>query len=140
MAHLRSAAVGDQLPPLTHEITQADLIRYAGASGDFNPLHWDPAFAANVSPTGGVIAHGMLNMGIVAQLVADWAGGPAYVRDLDVSFRKPCPAGTVVTAGGEVTQVDAEAGTVTLAIWVEGPEGERFVDRRRSVAIVAAGP
>ena len=132
-----SVDVGDQLPPLTRSITQAGLVRYAGASGDFNPLHWDATFAAQVSPTGGVIAHGMLNMGIVSELVGAWAGGPEHIRALEVTFRKPCPVGTTITAGGEVASVDVDAQSATLAIWVEGPESERFVDRRRSTAVVA---
>ena len=136
MRSVDNTAVGDVLPPLERRLEQGDLIRYAGASGDYNPLHWDPGFAARVSPTGGVIAHGMLNMGLVSEVVTRWAGGPEHVTRLDVTFRKPCPVGTKVTVGGEVTDVDAETGTVTLRVWVEGPAGERLVDRRRSSAVV----
>ena len=135
MPSIDAVSVGDELTPTRRTLAQADLIRYAGASGDFNPLHWDPDFAAEVSPTGGVIAHGMLNMGLVSQLVTDWAGGPEHVVSLDVTFRKPCPVGLTVTAGAVVTAVDADAGTATLSVWVEGPDGERLVDRRKSTAV-----
>lgn len=129
-------AVGQQVPAETETIEQADLIRYAGASGDFNPLHWDEEFAARVSPTGGIIAHGMLNMGLVSRLVTAWAGGPEHVRSLSASFRAPCPVGETVTIGAEVTAVDPEARTATLAVWAELPDGSKVVDRRRSRAVV----
>jgi acyl dehydratase len=129
--------VGDRLPELTETLDQAWLVRYAGASGDLNPLHWDPEFAAKVSPSGGVIAHGMLNMGLVSRLVSAWAGGPEQVRSLDVSFRAPCPVGSMVTVGGEVTGRDETARTATLAVWVELPDGARVIDRRRSNAVVS---
>lgn len=128
--------VGQRIPEQTQTIEQADLIRYAGASGDFNPLHWEEAFAAKVSPTGGVIAHGMLNMGLVSRVVTAWAGGPEHVRRLTASFRAPCPVGATVTLGGEVTALDPEERTATLAVWAELPDGGRVVDRRRSVAVV----
>lgn len=130
-------AVGHRLPE--HQVTyeQADLIRYAGASGDFNPLHWDPDFAAQVSPTGGVIAHGMLSMGHVSRVVTEWAGGPEHVRELEMSFRAPCPLGAQLTVGGEVVEVDDAAGTATLAVWAELGDGSRVVDRRRSRAVVS---
>jgi acyl dehydratase len=67
------------------------------ARGDYNPLHWDPDFAAQVSPTGGIIAHGMLNMGLVSRAVTDWAGGPDCVLRLSTAFRAPCPVGATVT-------------------------------------------
>jgi acyl dehydratase len=63
--------VGQQIPSQSQTIEQAHLIQYAGASGDFNPLHWQEEFAANVSPTGGIIAHGMLSMGLVSRVVTD---------------------------------------------------------------------
>lgn len=129
--------VGDRLPAEQVTLEQGDLIRYAGASGDFNPLHWDQDFAAQVSPTGGVIAHGMLSMGHVSRVVTQWAGGPENVRALDVSFRAPCPVGATLTIGGEVTEVDHDAGTATLSIWAELDDGAGVVDRRRSTAVVA---
>jgi acyl dehydratase len=131
-----SVEVGQQIPSETQTIEQADLVRYAGASGDFNPLHWDPEFAAGVSPTGGIIAHGMLNMGLVSRVVTRWAGGPEHVRRLSASFRAPCPVGATVTIGGEVTAIDPEARTATLAIWVETDDGAKVVDRRKSAAEV----
>src|SRR2546428_6515574 len=77
--------VGDELPPLVKgPIEQIQLTRYAGASGDFNPIHQDEAFA-RAAGMGGVFAHGMLSMGFVAQAVTDWANA-GTVRKLRVRF------------------------------------------------------
>jgi acyl dehydratase len=131
--------VGDQIPTLERTIHQGDLIVYAGASGDFNPLHWDPEFAAKVSPTGGIIAHGMLNMGFVSACVTRWAGGPEHVLHLSASFRAPCPVGATVTFGGEVVEKDEAARTATLAVFAELADGGKVVDRRSSRAVVRLG-
>jgi acyl dehydratase len=129
-------AVGDRLPECTENIDQAKLVRYAGASGDFNPLHWEPEFAAKVSPTGGIIAHGMLNMGLVSALVTEWAGGPEHVRSLSAIFRAPCPVDSTITVSGEVLSLDPSTRTATLSVWAELPDGARVIDRRRSRAVV----
>jgi acyl dehydratase len=136
MPRFDDMTVGDRIPERTETLDQARLIRYAGASGDFNPLHWDPEFAGKVSPTGGVIAHGMLNMGIVSAVVADWAGDPGKVLRLTARFRAACPVGAAVTYGGEVIELDAEARTATLAVWAELDGGGKVVDRRSSRAVV----
>ena len=136
MPRAGEVTAGEEIPGRAEVIDQARLIRYAGASGDMNPLHWDPAFAAKVSPTGGVIAHGMLSMGLVSATVTDWAGGPEYVTDITASFRAPCPVGETLHIGGEVLGVDEEAGTATLAVWAELADGSKVVDRRASRATV----
>jgi acyl dehydratase len=136
MPRLDEVEVGQQIPSQSQTIEQAQLIRYAGASGDFNPLHWQEEFAAQVSPTGGVIAHGMLSMGLLSRVITQWAGGPEKVRRLSASFRAPCPVGATVTIGGEVTEVDGEARTARLSVWVELADGSKVVDRRRSEAVV----
>lgn len=136
MPSFEEVTVGDGLPALQRTVGQGDLIRYAGASGDFNPLHWQPEFAAMVSPTGGVIAHGMLSMGFVSALVTAWAGGAEYVKSLSVNFRAPCPVDATVHMGGEVVECDPSARTATLAVWAELSDGQRVIDRRSSRAIV----
>lgn len=130
-----TVGVGDQIPPVTHTVDQAQLIRYAGASGDFNPLHWDPEVAAKVSPTGGIIAHGMYTMGLLSRVVTEWAGGAENVTMLSASFRAPCPVGASVTFGGEVVDIDADR-TATLAVWAELEDGSRVIDRKASRAVV----
>lgn len=137
MPRLDEVSVGDRLPSRREVLDQERLLRYAGASGDWNPLHWDPEFAAQVSPTGGVIAHGMLNLGGISALVTAWAGGPEHVRSLRATFRGACPVGAAVTYGAEVVEVDADAATATLAVWAVLDDGTKVVDRRTSRAVVA---
>lgn len=127
---------GDQLPQRSVTIDQETLLRYAGVSGDFNPLHWDPAFAATFSPTGGVIAHGMLSMGLLSALLTDWLGDAGRVRSMSCQFRAACPVGATVTLGGEVASVDDDEGTATLAIWVRLDDGSKVIDQRTSRAVV----
>ena len=136
MPRFEDVEVGQRVPPRTERLDQGRLIRYAGASGDFNPLHWDPGFAEHVSPTKGVIAHGMLNMGIVSALVTEWAGGPERLAKLSVNFRAPCPVDSVVTYGAEVVELDAGRRIATLAVWAELEGGQRVIDRRTSRAVV----
>jgi acyl dehydratase len=79
---------GTELPPLALRVTRADLVRYAGASGDLNPIHWSDRVAAAVGLPG-VIAHGMFTMALAGRIVTDWAGGPAAVRSYGVRFTRP---------------------------------------------------
>lgn len=136
MPKVDEVEVGQALPTRSQTVDQERVLRYAGASGDFNRLHWDPVFAAEVSPTGGVIAHGMLSMGLVSALVTEWAGGPERVLSISASFRAPCPVGATLHAGGEVLEVDAAQGTATLRVWAELDDGAKVVDRRASRAVV----
>ncbi|MGH8904233.1 MAG: MaoC/PaaZ C-terminal domain-containing protein [Egibacteraceae bacterium] len=136
MPRFEDVEVGQQIPARIEQLDQARLIAYAGASGDLNPLHWDPDFAEQVSPTKGVIAHGMLNMGIVSAVVAEWVGSPEKVARLSASFRAPCPVGSSVSYGGEVIELDPETRTAVLAVWAELEGGQRVVDRRSSRAVV----
>lgn len=139
MPAFEEVEVGQQIPSETQKVEQAMLIQYAGASGDFNPLHWQEEFAAQVSPTGGVIAHGMLSMGLVSRAVTRWAGGPEHVKRLSASFRAPCPVGATLTVGGQVTALDPQARTATLAVWADLDDGGKVVDRRKSEALVQLG-
>ena len=77
--------LGTELPPRVYRVPRADLVRYAGASGDFNPIHWSDRTAAKVGLPG-VIAHGMYTMALAGQAVLDWVGDPAAVVDYGVRF------------------------------------------------------
>lgn len=112
-----AAEAGQVLPSFSRTLERADLVRYAGASGDFNPIHWsDGAAAALGLPD--VIAHGMLTMGTALRVVTDWCGDPARVRSYSVRFTKPVvvPAdgGAVVRFGGTVTKVEDGVATVSI--------------------------
>ncbi len=79
-----------ELPSKTFRVTRADLVRYAGASGDFNPIHWSERTATAVGLPG-VIAHGMFTMALVARAITEWTGDPAAVLDIRVRFSRPVP-------------------------------------------------
>jgi acyl dehydratase len=118
MASLEIVAVGDRLPGLSVRFTRETLVRYAGASTDFNPIHYSSFYADQVGLPG-VIAHGMLTMGSALRLVTDWIGDPARVRSYFVRFTKPVVVpddadGTEVVFGGVVEAVDDAL--VTIAI------------------------
>jgi acyl dehydratase len=80
--------VGTELPPLTVTLRREDLVRYAGASGDFNPIHWNDRMAAALGLPG-VIAHGMLTMASAVRVVTDWIDDPADLVEYGVRFTKP---------------------------------------------------
>lgn len=101
---------GDRLAPQTFRVTRADLVRYAGAALDFNPIHWSDRVAAKVGLPG-VIAHGMLTMALVGRAVTGWAGDPAAVVDYSVRFTRPVvvpddDTGTEVEVSAVVKSVD----------------------------------
>lgn len=76
--------------PLTVAFTRRQLVRYAGASGDFNPIHYSDHFATALGMDS-VIAHGMLTMGVAMRVVTDWCGDPARVASCQFRFSKPVP-------------------------------------------------
>jgi acyl dehydratase len=82
--------VGTELPARSFPIRRADLVRYAGASGDFNVIHWNERVARSVGLPD-VIAHGMLTMALAVRVVTDWAGDPARVVEYGVRFTRPVP-------------------------------------------------
>jgi acyl dehydratase len=128
--------VGDELPPLVKgPLQQIQLTRYAGASGDFNPIHQDDEFA-RAAGMGGVFAHGMLSMGFVAQSLTDWAGA-GTVRKLGVRFAGLVRLKDTVTCRGRVTAVTRRdgAGLVDLELWAENQRGEKVVTGKATVAL-----
>ena len=123
---------GDELTPLVKEpVTRLQLVQYAGASGDFNPIHWDPERGQEMG-LGGVIAHGMLSMGFLGQFVAQVAG-PRRVRRLKVRFAAMVRPGDELTCRGTVRSV--ADGTATLDVWAENSEGEKVTTGEAEVEI-----
>lgn len=80
--------IGTELPPLTVSLQRVNLVMYAGASGDFNPIHWNERFARAVGLPD-VIAHGMLTMASAGRVVTDWVGDPGAVVEYGVRFTRP---------------------------------------------------
>ncbi len=116
--------VGTVLPSITATFTRETLVRYAGASTDFNPIHYSDRAASELGLPG-VIAHGMLTMGTALRVVTDWCGDPARVLSYYVRFVKsvlvPDTAeGATVTFGGTVTKVADGVATVTIEAVFDG--------------------
>lgn len=93
-----------ELPARTFRVTRADLVRYAGASGDFNPIHWSDRTATKVGLPG-VIAHGMFTMALVGRVVTGWAGAPDALVDYSVRFTRP----VVVPDDDQGTEIEVTA-------------------------------
>jgi acyl dehydratase len=111
--------VTEQLELQTFQVTRADLVRYAGASGDFNPIHWSERVATGVGLPG-VIAHGMFTMALVGRAVTHWAGAADAVIEFSVRFSRPVPVpdtdeGTEVVVSATVKETTDE-GHVRLAL------------------------
>src|SRR6478752_5905201 len=111
---LSALTIGDVVAEADFFLTRDTLVRYAGASGDFNPIHYRDDIAAEVGLPG-VLAHGMLTMGLAVQPVVDWAGDPGRVVDYQVRFTRPVIVdpqnGAIVAVTAKVGQLD-EAATV----------------------------
>ncbi|TWP38915.1 MaoC family dehydratase [Leekyejoonella antrihumi] len=112
-------SVGDQIPGATVHVERATMVRYAGASLDFNPIHYDDRFATSVGLPD-VIAHGMWTMGSAIQIVVDWAGDAGRVVEYTVRFSAPVPvpydSGTDVAVAGRVKSLDEERRRVVIDI------------------------
>jgi acyl dehydratase len=129
-----SYSEGDVIPSLTKpEITQVQLIRYAGAAGDFNQIHTVPAYAKEAG-LDGTIAHGMLIMGILGQMVTDWAGVKNVVK-YGVSFKSITRPGDVLTAKGTVKRKFEQDGArfIDCALQVEDEKGDVKVEGKVTV-------
>ncbi len=119
MAHIdiTSLEVGQQIGASEFLLTRDSLVRYAGASGDFNPIHYRDDFAKSVGLEG-VLAHGMLTMGAAVQVAVDWVGDAGLVIDYGVRFTKPvwvdATDGAVLVVVGKIGQIDTENGTVRV--------------------------
>jgi acyl dehydratase len=105
-------AVGDEIPVVEYRLTRDSLVRYAGASGDFNPIHYRDDVAKNVGLPG-VLAHGMLTMGVAVQSTVNWIGDPGRILDYQTRFTRPVvvdpDSGATLSVAGKVAQVDDEA-------------------------------
>ena len=138
---LRAAdvAVGTALPEQVFPVTRADLVRYAGASGDFNPIHWNERVATEVGLPG-VIAHGMLTMALAARAVTAWAGDPGALVEYHVRFGRPVivpddGTGARVTVRGKVGALD-EDGRARVDLTVTSG-GEKVLSLARATVQLA---
>jgi len=121
MATYDQAEPGTELPPRQYQVTRRDLVRYAGASGDFNVIHWNERVAKSVGLPN-VIAHGMLTMALAGRFVTEWAGDPGAVTEYGVRFSSP----VVVPDNNEGASVE-----------VTGTVAERLDGNRVAVDVTA---
>ncbi len=131
--------VGTELPEQVFRITRADLVRYAGASGDFNPIHWNERVATSVGLPG-VIAHGMFTMALAARAVTSWTGDPAALVEYNVRFGRPVVVpdddeGAEVTVRGKVGAL-LEDGRARVDLAVTS-DGEKVLSLARAIVRLA---
>lgn len=139
---------GAELPPLTVTVNRTDLVRYAGASGDLNPIHWSDRVATSVDLPG-VVAHGMLTMAFAGRLVTDWVGDPGAVRSYSVRFTRPVPVpdvvsgvdsgGAVVELSGTLKSIDTVDGVRTGKVDIKAVyDGKTVLGRATAVVVLPA--
>ncbi|MCJ1672031.1 MULTISPECIES: MaoC family dehydratase [unclassified Rathayibacter] len=118
---LSELTVGDVVGERSFHLERGSLVRYAGASGDFNPIHYRDDVAAEVGLPG-VLAHGMLTMGTAVQVVVDWVGDPGRVVDYQVRFTRPVVVdpkeGAELDVVAKIGALDAEAGIARIDLAV----------------------
>jgi acyl dehydratase len=127
--------VGTEIPAQEFVVTRADLVRYAGASGDFNPIHWNQRFASSVGLPD-VIAHGMLTMALAGRAVTSWAGDPGALVEYGVRFTRPVvvpddETGARLQVTGRVAE-KRDDGTVRVDVTATSG-GEKVLAQARAV-------
>lgn len=149
MVRFENLEKGQEIGSLAVNLSRASLVRYAGASGDFNPIHWNERFAQSVGLSG-VIAHGMLTMGTAVQLVSDWVGDPGAIVDYQTRFTKPVPVAdapggenpdtptNTLTISGKVGALNEEERTarIDLTVTARDEEGKEQKVLMKSQAVV----
>jgi acyl dehydratase len=134
---LNELSVGQEIGTAAIDVSRADLVRYAGASGDFNPIHWNGRFAEQVGLPG-VIAHGMFTMGAAVQVVTDWIGNPGAVVDYQTRFTKPVVVedidgpGATIEVKGVIGAVDEANSTVRVDLTVTSA-GQKVLVKAQAV-------
>jgi len=129
------AQAGTEIPPRQYQVTRLDLVRYAGASGDFNVIHWNERIATAVGLPD-VIAHGMLTMALAGRFLTEWAGDPGAVTEFGVRFSTPVvvpdddKGATVEIAGTVTEQLDGHRVAVEVTA---RSEGTKVLTRARAV-------
>lgn len=120
--------VGAQLPSFTTQVTRTDIVRYAGAGGDFNPIHHDEVYARSIGLPS-VFAMGLLHGGYLVKVLSDWAG-PASIRRYKIRFMSPVLPGDTLICEGVVVAVESlDSGVrVTCRLSVSKQDGERAID------------
>ena len=130
-------SVGDEIASLSRTVTQEQIDSYADASGDHNPIHVDPDFAKAVGLPG-TIAHGLLDLGILTEAVARWAGGYDRIAGIACRFSKPLLPGDTITCNGRVVGVDESQQTAALELEATSDRGDRVLTNGRATVRLQA--
>lgn len=132
--------VGDEVTPLVKEPTKKQLVVWAGAVGDYTPIHYDKDFALERGLSG-VIVHGQLSGAFLGQMLTDWIGEKGELRKLSCSYKGMSYPGEKLTCKGEVTRKYEQNREhfVDCKVWAENPKGEKTVSGRAVVTLPATG-
>lgn len=134
--YYEDVAVGDEIPALHKKPTTRQLVMWAGASGDYNPIHYDKDFALSRNLPG-VVVHGQYAGCFLGQMITDWIGQEGVVQKLNIAYKGMNLPGNSLTCKGAVAKMSAEEGNtrVTVDLWVENPEGEKTLTGTAIVAL-----
>lgn len=137
--HFEDVSVGDEAPPISHELTRTDLVRYAGASGDFNPMHHDE-IKAQAAGLPSVFGHGMFSMGLLGRAITDYVG-LANLRRYGVRFTKQTWPGNTLTTKVKVTdkRKDGDDSLVDLEVELVNDDGVAVVTGSATAALPSRG-
>ena len=127
--------VGTELPARSYPVRRVDLVMYAGASGDFNPIHWNERTATAVGLPN-VIAHGMFTMAEAARLITDWTGDPGAIEDYGVRFTRPVVVpdddqGAVLEVSGKVAE-KLDGNRVRVDLYARS-DGQTVLSRAKAI-------
>ena len=136
--HIEDVSEGDAGPEIQSDVLERpDFVKYAGASGDFNPIHYSEPYAKGAG-FDQVFAQGMFTAGFLSHMVADWVG----LDNLDsyrTRFVSQVWPDDVITTGGEITEVDEDSGQIQADVWVENQDGTRVIDGSMSATLPSRG-
>jgi len=132
--------VGSEIPPLVKNPTTQQLVRWAGASGDYYQIHYDQDFASN-SGLPGVLVHGPLKSAWLGQLLSDWVGESGWVKKYGCSHRGMDLPGDTITCKGKVVRkyVEGDEHCLDCEIWVENSRGEKTAPGTAVVILPSRG-
>jgi acyl dehydratase len=133
-------AVGNEIPSLVKQPTTRQLVMWAGASGDFNAIHYDKDFALERGLPG-VVVHGQLAGCFLGQMVTDWLGEGGSLKKLSLSYKGMNFPGEALTCKGTVAKkyIEDNQNLILLSIWAENPRGEKTLTGTAIVALSARG-
>ena len=138
--HYEDVAVGGEITPLVKQPTTMQLVMWAGASGDYNPIHYDKDFAQSRGLSG-VIVPGQLTGAFLGQMMTDWIGEKGALRKLSCSYKGMSYPGEAITCKGKITRKYVQDGEhfVECSLWAENPKGEKTASGKAMVILPSRG-